>query len=142
MSGAILEIEWADDTHRFRLAIGQLRELQEKCDAGPAEIFHRLTEQRWRVEDLRETIRLGLIGGGMTPAAALVKVRRYVEDRPLMESVPVARAVLLAALMGVPGDEVGKEGREETTPATGGSASPSSTEQEPHSGSPLSKLMQ
>lgn len=99
---------WADGEHDFRLAIGQLRELQEKCGAGPAEIHNRLAAGTWRVDDIRETIRLGLIGGGMTPTDALVLVTRYVDNRPLMENVVAAQAVLLVALIGAPDDKVGK----------------------------------
>jgi len=129
---ASVTLIWADGEYPFRLPIKQLEELQDKCDAGPSELYNRLEDGRWRVADLRETIRLGLIGGGMTPAEAFVKVRRYVDERPLLESVPVARAVLLAALIGVPEDPVGKAHGEETNPIPGGSASPSSTATEPH----------
>lgn len=123
------EFEWADGRYRFRLAIGQLRELQEKCGCGPAELSARISQQRWMVDDLREIIRLGLIGGGKSPADALKLVRRYVEERPLLESVPVAMAVLLTALVGVPDDPVGKKPAEGTAtePATS-SFSPQSTE--------------
>ncbi len=61
---------------RSGLGLGELLELQEKCDAGPAQIVARLEGGTWRVQDLRETLRLGLIGGGMTPTDAMVKVRR------------------------------------------------------------------
>lgn len=107
-NGAITT-KWADGEYTFRLAIGQLRELQEKCDCGPPEILARLAAQRWRIDDLRETIRLGLIGGGTTPVAALKLVERYVDDRPLLESVTVASSILLAALVGADDDPVGKE---------------------------------
>lgn len=121
---------WGDGEHPFRLPIGHLRELQEKCDAGPAEIAGRLANGRWRVDDVRETIRLGLIGGGMTPADAYTRTVRYVDERPLLESVPAAQAVLMAALVGVHEEPVGKgEAAEAETEAatTGASPSPPST---------------
>lgn len=126
---ASLTMDWGDGEHRFRLAIGQLRELQDKCGAGPAEILRRITDGTWRIDDLRETLRLGLIGGGMQPVKALVLVQRYVDVRPLMESVPPAQSVLLAALVGPPGPQPGKEGRRRRR--TGGSPSTSSTAAEP-----------
>ena len=61
------------------------------------------------MDDLRETIRLGLIGGGMDPLDALVLVKRYVDDRPLMENVLPAWRILSAALMGPEDDAPGKE---------------------------------
>jgi hypothetical protein len=123
-----VDILWGDGEHRFRLAIGQLRELQEKCGAGPMAIFNRLRDGTWRVEDLSETLRLGLIGGGMKPVDAKLAVVRYCEGRPLLESVAPAQTVLMAALLGVPEDPVGKPTAEETTTeATDASSSPIST---------------
>lgn len=126
---ASLTMPWGDGEHRFRLAIGQLRELQDKCSAGPAEILHRITAGTWRVDDLRETLRLGLVGGGVKPVEALILVQRYVDARPLLESVPPAQAVLLAALIGPEEVATGKAGRRRRQ--TGGSPSTPSTAAEP-----------
>jgi hypothetical protein len=127
---ASVTFPWGDGPHTFRLALGQLRELQDKCGAGPIEVLDRLRERRWRVEDVREPIRLGLVGGGMDPLAALVLVDRYVDQRPsLAENVRHAQGILIAALIGVPDDPVGKAAAERT--ATAGSASPPSTEPAP-----------
>jgi hypothetical protein len=124
-----ISLTWGDGEHRFRLAIGQLRELQEKCDAGPAEIAGRLADGRWRVNDVRETVRLGLVGGGMAPGDAHKLTTRYVDERPWLESVPAAQAVLMAALVGVPEEPVGKDqaAEAETEAPTDASPSPLST---------------
>ena len=95
------------ETYRFHVRVGELRELQDKCDAGPAVVYQRLVSGLWRLEDLRETIRLGLIGGGMAPTDAAKLVKNYVDARPLAESVPVATAILGALLVGV--EEVMKD---------------------------------
>ena len=42
-----------------------------------------------------------VLGGGLKPVEALVLVKRYVDDRPLAESIPTAYAALMAALVGV-----------------------------------------
>jgi hypothetical protein len=133
MTGAV-DLAWGDGERAFRLAIGQLRELQDKCAAGPAEILTRLSTGRWRVEDVRETVRLGLIGGGVTPAEAHTLTVRYVDERPLLESVMVARAALAMALVGEPEDDAGKRkaGGARSNP-TVGSPSPASTGGEPSS---------
>ncbi|MBB5044028.1 gene transfer agent family protein [Shinella fusca] len=52
------------------------------------------------LECIRETIRLGLIGGGMAPVDALKKVKFYVEGRPFAESYGTALAIAGAALFG------------------------------------------
>jgi hypothetical protein len=127
-SNASITLAWADGDYLFRLPIGQLRELQEKCGAGPMVIYQRLHSGEWRVDDVRETLRLGLIGGGMKPVEALVLVKRYVDERPWAENVLPATAVILAAVMGVPDDKVGKpEAETTTTEATDASSSPRST---------------
>lgn len=126
---ASISFDWADGLHVFRLGIGQLRELQEKVDAGPAFILGRLADGSWRVDDLIQTLRLGLIGGGMAPAEAVKLVRRYVEERPLLESIIPAQLVLSAVLTGSPDEELGKA---KAAPETANSS------QEENSGSPPS----
>lgn len=106
---ASIVLDWADGTYAFRLAWGELEKLQEACDAGPYVVLNRLIDGSWRVSDISAVIRLGLIGGGMVPADALKKVRSYVEDRPPMESITIAQAVLSAAIVGAPDEEVGKK---------------------------------
>ncbi len=103
-----IEFDWADGTYSFRLAWGQLAELQEKCDAGPYVVLQRLHSGSWRIEDITNIIRLGLIGGGSQPAAALKLVRAYVEDRPPMENLIPAQVILSASLMGAPEEKVGE----------------------------------
>lgn len=101
-------IAWADAEYVFQLKLGQLEELQEKCDAGPFVIYERLVTHTCRLNDWRETIRLGLIGGGMKPPDALKLVRRYVDERPWAESILPATVILGAAIRGIPDEEPGK----------------------------------
>lgn len=108
MRDATVTFDWADGTYSFRLAWGQLAELQEKCDAGPYVVLQRLHSGEWRVEDISNIIRLGLIGGGMEPSPALKLTRTYVEARPPMESLIPAQVILSAALMGAPEEKVGE----------------------------------
>lgn len=133
---ASVTLKWADGAYKFRLPIGQIRELQEKVDAGPAWILDRIRTGAWRVDDLRETIRLGLIGGGAKPGEALKLVERYVDAQPLADSVPAAMVILSTALFGAPdGERPGKrkaaERRAQTqSPSEESSGSPPSTESE------------
>jgi hypothetical protein len=101
---AAVTLSWGDGDYVFRLGIRELHELQDKCNAGPNAIVTRIVRGDWRVEDLVETIRLGLIGGGLAPVAALKLTRLYAEDRPLMESILPAQAILMAALAGAEDD--------------------------------------
>lgn len=96
---------WGDgEEHHFRLALRQLRELQDKTEVGPFALFSRIRSGEWKVEDLRQTIRLGLIGGGLNPAEAGKLLVTYVDDRPLLENVSPALLILQAALLGADGD--------------------------------------
>jgi hypothetical protein len=95
-------LDWADGTYLFALKWAQIIELQEQLDAGPYFVLSRLSDGTWRAGDISHVIRLGLIGGGMEPVAALKKVRAYVEDRPPLENIIVAQAVLSAGVIGAP----------------------------------------
>lgn len=122
---AKITITWGDDEHIFRLPLKQLRELQDKTDVGPEALYRRVSSGDWKVQDLRETIRLGLIGGGMDEVKAAKLVHQYFDDSPILKHKPTALAILLAALLGPPDDRVGKALRRgKNKPAT---ASPSPT---------------
>jgi len=154
-----LKQEFGGAEREFRLGIGELRELQTKCEAGPATILARVMSYQpqaigmkrpnandyelgasdpdfiadfnvysllrtvgndWRVDDVRETIRLGLIGAGATPTDASLAVARYVDvagDWPA--NVGLAAAILLHALVGPQDDQVGKATVETETPQAG-----------------------
>jgi hypothetical protein len=127
-------LTFGDGEHLFRLALGELRELQEKCDAGPQEIARRLQGGTWRIDDVREPIRLGLIGGGMKPADAYVTVKRYVDERPAWaENALVAFSVLAAAIVGVEEEPLGKAraGKRKPRSQKASGDTPASTATEP-----------
>lgn len=102
------DITWAGGEHSFDLKIEHLRALQDRCDAGPEWILQRLATKQWHVNDVVDTIRLGLEGGGMDKSEARRLVQRYVEDRPLTLSVLTAQAILMLALYGDPDDQPGE----------------------------------
>lgn len=124
-------IHWVGGEHEFALRLGQLRTLQDSCDAGPEQVFNRLRAGQWRVDDLIEPIRLGLIGSGsMSTEAAGPFVTKLFDQHPRMDFKVTAIEILARALFGVEGDPVGEpEGVTPTAPENGGSAG--STETEP-----------
>lgn len=115
-------LPFVDGPKTFRLGWGELIKLQEACDAGPYVIYRRLMMGGWKLQDISNTIRLGLIGGGMTPELALNFVRDYVEARPPLESIPLAQGILGTALQGAPDEKPGEHGGEEA--ATSSTTSP------------------
>lgn len=122
-------VNWLGGEHDFALGIGELRKLQDGCDAGPEEVFNRLRRGNWRVNDLIETIRLGLIGSGaMTTAAAGPFVVTIFEQHPIAPLKLTAITILAAALLGVSDDPVGEdEGEATSSPENGSSAGSTET---------------
>ncbi len=150
----------------FRLAIGQWRQVQERCDAGPPELLARMAAPfealrrgvksadimasgllgRWRVDDIRAPILFGLIGGGSTPADAAKIVSEWVDERPLMEALPVAYQVVLASITGTEDEQAAGELKGETgeplSPVeSSGSDETASTPRAARSGSRRAKSM-
>jgi hypothetical protein len=121
-----IEMDWADGTYTFRLGLAEIEELEDKRDLSLFALARRLSpsERNARLADIRETLRLGLIGGGMVPIDALTKVRRYIDERPLEDNRDAAYSVVLAGLMRVftlekdaaPGEQEAAEPDASTSP--------------------------
>lgn len=119
-----IEIEWAGDLRTFRLPIDQLSALEDACGSGCSEIFGRLETSRWGIRDVKETLRLGLLGGKTEGKIAKRLVDDHVVDGKIFESVLIARSVLAAAIFGRPDDPVGKTKVATEAPETDVSLSP------------------
>lgn len=117
---------FGDADYVFRLAWGELTSVQESCDAGPFVVLDRLMSGRWLLNDIREVIRFGLIGGGLEPTAALKLMRTYVEARPPHESLGLARKIMTAGVVGAPDEDARrKKGK---APSQGSASTASRTE--------------
>jgi len=112
-----LELEFADGTYIFSLKLPQILELQRVCDAGIFEIFGRVMRGRVmlgaesfglpqeaaaRVQDVMETCRLALIGGGRgmvngEDAGVSDQRARQLVETYLHPPVPLSKAWNLAA---------------------------------------------
>jgi hypothetical protein len=119
MDGTITLDAWGEE-YPFRLAIGDFRQLQDAINRpraelglpalGPTELFRSLVALNAWLHEVREVLRLGLIGAGMKPDRALVLIKRHVEvDGAYKQSCEMAAAILGRALYGPPDDQVGKE---------------------------------
>lgn len=103
---------WEGGEHAFKLGIGQLRALQSATDVGPLFLLGRIGGSQWFVDDILETIRLGLIGGGMDEAAAKKLVNRVFSDdntSAFYKHVVLATRILRDAVMGERNDPVGDD---------------------------------
>lgn len=94
-----------DDDQDFRLGFGEFVELQEKTGVGPFALYKRLMTEDWMIGDISEVLRIGLIGGGMAPKDASKLVKRYVINRPPLENLTLARAVIMVGLYGAPEED-------------------------------------
>lgn len=124
-------IVWPGGEHRFALRLGELRALQKNCDAGPEQIFNRLRSGVWRVDDIIEPIRLGLIGSGeMDAGRAGPFVIGLLAQYPPAQFKMTAIAIMSHSLLGDPDDPAGEaEAGEAKSPESG--ASPASTQSAP-----------
>lgn len=122
-------LEWPGGVHPFALRLNELRRLQDSCQAGPEEVFNRLRLGTWKVNDIIEPVRLGLIGGGMEDSEAGPMVTTLIEQFPLLAFKLVALETLRGALLGPADDMPEKDEGEAAPPESGGSQK--STPQEP-----------
>lgn len=121
-----VDLKFADGEYRFALGLKQIHELQTKCGIGIGGLYARVLQGRvpddpevghplygaYHVDDLVETIRQGLIGGGegrvngepvtVTAARANELVDRYVlgDGVALSELWGLAAAILYAKIEG------------------------------------------
>jgi len=137
-----LSLFWGDDHQTFRLGIGQFRELQEKVNlrrlaigapiVGPMALLNGLRANDAWPDDIRDVLRLGLVGGGKTPAEAHRLLTHYFDDfiaHPPLENMRPAFVVLMAGLAGAPGDDAKKKRpRKPRATSTPRSTSPASTD--------------
>lgn len=123
-------ITWVGGEHDFALRLGELRKLQESCNAGPEQVLMRLRDGTWRVDDVIEPIRLGLIGGGMETKEAGPFVTTLMDQHPILAFKITALEIMFRAIAIQDDDRPGKDAGVET-PAPENGDSPGSTETAP-----------
>lgn len=128
--------EFGGEDRLFRLPIGRLRAVQEKCDAGPMELLQRFLNGTYRIDDVRETLLQGLVGGGMNTADAARLMKSNFDDLPLTPFIVLAQGVMMAVLVGAEDETLGEpegEAEQKTPSPVESSASPASTAPPPPS---------
>jgi hypothetical protein len=136
-------LEWGDGEYDFKLGIGELEELEvatrrvrnadgEYVYMGPIAMHESLRDGTCLVRDVREVLRIGLIGGGTKPADARNLVKRYFDEVPdFLVNRQIAALIVGAVLAGYDIEPLGKaeeeRGTKETPSTTGDFPSPHST---------------
>lgn len=72
------------------------------------ELLRRFLSGEWRVDDLRETLLQGLIGGGLDQGAATKLVMSNFDDLPLQPFVTMSQAIVMAAVVGCEDEDLGE----------------------------------
>lgn len=130
--------DWADGEHTFRLGFKEICELEANVDRGIMWLYRELERGEAKLKHIREVFRLGLIGAGMEPPAAIKLVRAYVEERPnIVANTAYAKLILLPVLLEPKGDALPKAQRRRTQKGAGASPSRVSSGQPARSDSPL-----
>ena len=93
---------FGDGERSFALTPDLIRELERRTGSGIGTLCLRFGEGHFHHSALVEIIRLSLIGGGSTPKEAAELSDTYAANRPLMESFPIAAAVLQSIWTGSP----------------------------------------
>lgn len=93
---------FGDSVRAFTLTDTIIEELQHKTGLGIGALFLRMSSSQFRVADIIEVIRLGLIGAGTNPQDAQRLVDAYANDRPFDETFPLALDILDARWNGKP----------------------------------------
>lgn len=94
MIGDTIKIIWAGGEHDFRFAIGELRALEQSRDCGCTVVLARLFALQFKVDDVLETLRIGLQGGGMSEKQARATIEKSYTKANLFDLAVVASAVL------------------------------------------------
>jgi hypothetical protein len=132
---AAIYLDFAGRKRKFELRIGEIGELERVCLAGIGEINMRLLTERWRYDDIRETIRLGLMGGGASEMDAQMLIETYVDANPLRRHVGMAADILHALIEGADAPkaqgETDASGAPATSPPSTKPAAPSDLTLEP-----------
>lgn len=85
---------FGDGEHTFALTDDMITELERITDLGIGALYLRTVNMQFKLADLVEVIRLGLIGGDITPEQAMQLTDTYARNRPVDELFPLALDIL------------------------------------------------
>lgn len=88
----------------FQLRFGEAAELERVCGAGIGAIMVRLATHQFYTSDIRETLRLGLQGGGASEPEATALIMGNVDTKRLVEYLELAADTIGAYVNGIPDD--------------------------------------
>lgn len=91
---------YGDAERTFALSPELVMELERKVGRGIGGLSRALFAGDFRLAEITEIIRLGLIGGATDPEEASALVAAYTAAQPIMESYALAVEILNARMLG------------------------------------------
>jgi hypothetical protein len=95
---------FGDAEYTFKLT-GKLIVELDHLTGGIGALCTRVFNKQFTLADVHHTIRLALIGGGLSPERAAALINAYAVDGPWIETLPLATAILDRAYFGEPKHE-------------------------------------
>lgn len=121
---------FAGRERKFELRLGEIGELERLCGAGLGAIMLRLATMQWRWDDVRETVRLGLMGGGMSEPDATALAMAQLDKPPFGRFLQLANDIIVASVNGA---DPPKKAEAETPTSAAPATSAASTKSAPPS---------
>lgn len=91
---------FGDAEHPFKLDAGMILELERVTGSGIGAMARRFFAADFSFTELTETIRLGLVGGGLDPKEASALVTTYADRLTITELYAVALPIIEKRLFG------------------------------------------
>ncbi len=93
---------FAGRERQFCLRLGEVAELERLCNAGIGKIAIDIATHQFSQAEIRETVRLGLQGGGSSEPEATALTMTSFDGHPLAEHIELAAKIVEAYLNGIP----------------------------------------
>lgn len=107
--------DYAGAERKFRLRVADVLDLEEATKRPISELYGAIIGQKFRIEDIRQTVIRGLVGGGCPAEEAKRLVSERMDALPLIEHVIIAQSLMVATMTGIEPPEVGEK-KAETDP--------------------------
>lgn len=93
--------EWAGKERLFQLNFGGVMDLEQALGDGIGHVFLRVANGQFKVGDIYHTIRIALIGGGMSIIDAKRLMADQFDTRPYLENAALVGDILASLMVGV-----------------------------------------
>lgn len=93
--------DYAGAERKFRLRVADILDLEEATKRPISELYGAIIGQKFRIEDIRQTVVRGLVGGGSPVDEAKRLVSERIDALPLIEHVIIAQSLMVITMTGI-----------------------------------------